>query len=426
MARAVSLAVLPAFLLLAGCGGNTKLVVRHPQWNYERYERIAVVPVRAADRRAAHDAEQVTSLLTDLLVRNGQFQVCARRELADVMREQDLANTDFAAPGALPSGLIQVAQALVVADITDYTCEGTVTEEKVPVFARDRQGRTLFRNGVPVVHHYETVPIYRAFARVGGSVRVIDVASGQVLFAHPSPPIEREEKRRGRAPDESPEQLASDAALELAQDFYTNVAPIAVKVKFKSSSLLVATGYFEGKYDETNKVPSDLSAFALAVRDLAPACDRNVFRVAITPRDGREFLFGGPVEGYTAEPEGQFIWSGGLGERGWSASVPVARLERAGTNKYTAKLYVSGSEEPALERDFEIVAAKNGRDSRDESRNSREERGSSRDENRSGANTERGAAPPTTEHGATAPPTDQPPRDELPPDQPPPPHPDEH
>lgn len=335
---------------LAGCGGGETYVVRYPQWDFERYERIAVLPGKANSPEAAREAALLADRLTTLLAQNGAFKVLSRSELKDVMQEQDLSRlTDAVDSGtALPEGMLEVAQAVVAPTITDYRLIRDREQREIVRYARDDKGRILLnRAGQPIIAGKDTVWVYKHAAEVEGSVRVVDAATNRILLSHSARIEPRPKTRSGSPPDESPEELASEAAVELSTEFYKSIAPTRVKVKLDGDMLIVATDYFDGRYDDTNKLPRTLSEFLLVVRGLPPACERNDFRVAIAAADGRENLF-----------EGEFTWSSSFGREGMSFKVPMESLNRAAAEKFVAKLYSVGEPEPILTREFSLTESK--------------------------------------------------------------------
>ncbi len=96
------------------------------------------------------------------------------------------------------------------------------------------------------------------------------------------------------------------------------------------------------KYAKTKKVSTELDNFMLAVRELPSGCNRNAFRVAIAPEDARNIW------------EEKFVWSSHNPVRGKSWTIPVQLLKSAGQEKFVAKLYAAGAEQPMLERDFKL------------------------------------------------------------------------
>jgi hypothetical protein len=345
------LRALSFLLLLAawGCGGGGKstYITQYPQWDWEQYERIAVMPFRCPPGKpgASEAALQATYTLEDLLAANGNFTILERDALKDVLTEQDLSQlADVADPSTiLPPGKVQIAQALVVGKITEFKTDAQREQRRYPVYARDNKGRIrLDRQGRKIVAREEIVQFFRHEGTVAGSVRVIDAATGRAIFAHTVGPITRDEVQRGAPPQATPAELAVEAAKELATDCYAHVAPIKTKVKLSSSSLLVALDYYDGKYDTTKKISTALDSFLLVVRNLPRECDRNPFRVAIAPENGRNIF------------EEEFVWSSDNPVRGESWEVPVELLKSTGAEKFVAKLYSGNGEQPILDRDFEL------------------------------------------------------------------------
>ncbi len=353
----MKLALLPALvvLLLASTGcdgfGRGTEITRFPDWEFDKYERIAVMPFTAGKPEAAEAARQAGYELETALARNGQFTVLSRSEVQAILAEQDFSRlADVSDPSTvIPAGKIQSAQALIVPHITAYETTRERHEKRIPRYARDNKGRIVRdrRTGQPVVVGEDIREIFTHRATVSGSIRVLDTATGQYVFAYSSPPIAYEDSQQGAPPRATPEELAVNAAQELAHDLYSNVAPIRIKVKFKKDMLLVATDWYDGRYEDTKEIPITLPSFLLAVTELPDECDRNPFRVVITPEEGREQLF-----------EEEFVWSKANPIRGISFTIPVETLKRTGMVDFVAKLYVEGNEEPLIERTFSLEVPK--------------------------------------------------------------------
>jgi hypothetical protein len=336
---------------LGGCHrGGTAAVTQFPQWEFEHYQRVAVLPGRATTPQGASGAGLLTDRLTTLLTQNGAFKVLSRTELEQVFAEQDLSRlADAVDEGtALPEGKLEIAQALVATKITDYKLIAERTEQVLPVYARDRRGRMLLdRAGRPIRAGEQHVWTYRHGAEVEGSVRVIDAATGRILISHSARIAPKPKTAQNRPPKQSPEELATEAVRELAVECYKAIAPTQTKVKLKSDMLLVATEYFDGKYATPKRLSRELTDFLVVVHGLPEDCERNNFRVAIAEVDGRDNLF-----------EQQFTWSGSAGTEGVSYRVPLETLTKTGTEKFELKLYSGRSPEPILRREFELEKLK--------------------------------------------------------------------
>ncbi len=350
--RAAVWTILAALSALAGCGGRgSKTFVTHvPQWEYQNYKRVAVVAGKPTDPRASNDARLLADRLTTLLTQGGAFTVLSRDEMKNVFAEQDLSKlADAVDEGtALPEGKLEVAQALIVPKITDYKLVKQREERAIPRFARDPRGRRLLdRFGRPIQVGEDRVYIYTHGAEVEGTVRVVDPATGKILLSHTARVAPEPRTNYERPPSESPEAIASRAVEELATDFFHAVAPTRIRVDLKSKMLLVATDYFDGRYDETTKLSRSNSEFIIAVRDLPASADRNDFRIAVAEEGGRENLF-----------QQEFTWSGSAGPEGVSYRVPMETLTRTGGERFVLKLYSVGDPEPKIERPFTLVTPK--------------------------------------------------------------------
>ncbi len=337
---------------LMGCSGRSRgtYVTQYPQWDYQHYERLAVLPGRASTPQAVREARLLADRLTTALAQNGAFKVLSRSELKDVFAEQDLSRlADGVDEGTLlPENKIEIAQALVATKITDYRLISERERRAVPRYALNRRGFPLRdRGGRPIVVGLDIRWNYTTGAEVEASVRVIDAATGKILLSHSARVAPRPVTSYNQPAGAGAEELAAEAARELSVEFYKLIAPTRTRVKLKKDMLLVATDYYDGKYDTPKKLPRDQAEFMLVVRDLPEECDRNYFRVAIVPRDGRETLF-----------EQEFVWSGTSGAQGMSFPVPTAALTGAGAEAFTAKVYSGREPEPILTREFELEEVK--------------------------------------------------------------------
>lgn len=362
----ISMRALPALLglialSLAGCSGRSggserTHLTRHPDWDYQRYPRVALVPMRASadivrQPGIAEAAAAAADVLRDELSATHAFQVQDRSLLKDVLTEQDLSRlADVADPSTIiPAGKIQAAQAIIVPSITVYDLKATREQFERPIYLRDRYGRLVFdaRTGHPVVVRVEVIPKFRHEAHVAGAVRVIDTTTGTTVFAYTSPPISFDSSATGAPPRLRPEDLAARAARELAIDLAKRLAPQEVRVKLDSDMLIVARDYYDGRYENARKLPLGLEEFVVAVIGLPRACDRNDFRVTVVPRGGRTEVF-----------HAEFVWSANDAERGRQFRVPTKPLRENGAAEFTVKLYSGRDEAPLLTRDVALEAVR--------------------------------------------------------------------
>lgn len=348
-----------ALLLLAGlatgCGGSNRRteITRFPQWDYKSYERIAVLPFTSADRRGQRDAELMGETVSTLLAGNGSFTVVSREDLAAIMKEQDLSSLSDVSDSAtaIAPGKIKSAQALVVGKLTDYELIAQRSEKRIPRYQRDRNGRMVRdRRGQAIVIGEDVIDQYRHAARVAGVVRVVDTATGKTLFAHACPAREDDSTRSGGPPSKTPEEIAAKLAEDVAREMYAAIAPIRIRVKLESDTLVVAGEYYEGEYDKLSTVPREMSRILVAVTNMPPECEGNPFRVAVCLKDGRENF-----------AQHEFVWSGSLGRKGVSIEVPVKELIARATpenDRFMVKLYSGSDESPFMTREFSLAEAK--------------------------------------------------------------------
>lgn len=341
--------------LISGCGsggGKSRkaVITNHPDWPYDKYERIAVLPGRASTPEGAGVAQRLADQLETRLANSGAFKVLNRSELQQVFMEQDLARlADTIDEGtAIPEGRIEAAQAVVAVRLTDYRPKRQRFEEERPIFRRDRYGRMLLdRFGQPIIAGMQREFVYVHGVEVEARMRVIDAATGKILVSDTIRPEPAEEKRRGKPPEESPEEMAARMCEGIAAKFFQKISPTQVRVDLKTSMLAVATGYFDGRFDETRRVPPDAGEIIVAVRGLPPACDGNDFVVAVSAEEGRENLF-----------EKGLTWTRGIGREGLQFRIPLDTLLVRGGERFVAKLYAKGDPEPKLIKPFVIAAEK--------------------------------------------------------------------
>ncbi len=343
-----------ALAALSGCGGGGKsrkaVITNRPQWDFERYERIAVLPGRASTPDGAAVAQRLADQLETRLANGGQFKVLNRSELQQVFMEQDLSRlADSIDEGsAIPEGRIEVAQAVVAVRLTDYRPKKQRIEEEHPVFRQDPRGRMLLdRSGRPIVAGVQREYVYVHGAEVEARLRVIDAATGKILVSDTIRPEPEEERRRGRPPEESPEELAARMCEGIAAKFFQKISPTQVRVDLKTSMLIVATGYFDGRFDEAKRISPDAGELLIAVAGLPQACDGNDFLVAVSAEAGRENIY-----------EKGFTWTRGIGREGLQFRIPLDTLLAKGGERFVAKLYAKGDPEPKLVKPFLVAADK--------------------------------------------------------------------
>jgi hypothetical protein len=334
--------IVVALAALAGCnggGGGRKAVevVQYPKWEFKEYKRVGVVPMKFNDRKAREAAAAATTTLSSDLAGNGYFDVVPTAEMKDILKEQDLSRiSDVADPTTeIPAGRIKRAQALVIPVITDYEAREDRERKRQPHMTLDAKNR-------PKVT-YTNVTEYRSYARVAGTVSVVDTTTGKVLFSQNIGPIEREDTAVNNHAEQKPADLAMEAAQSLAKAFYKSIAPQRMRVKFEEKNLQIALAYFEGRYETTRTVPADIDEFLVVVNGLPQEAVGNQYEVRISPAAGRDYVF-----------QREFTWSGPNGGRGQALPVKTTELSAAG-ERFIAKLFAPGNDAPVLTREFTIA-----------------------------------------------------------------------
>ncbi|MCG3127943.1 MAG: hypothetical protein CHACPFDD_02816 [Phycisphaerae bacterium] len=320
------------------------VIVRAPEWDYRKFERVAVAPFGCSDPRGVAAAEALHDRIVAGLTACRAFTILSRADLKQVMQEQDLANLADAVDPAtkITPGKIQAAQVLLVGKVTAYEAARERFEKTVPRLSLERAGR---RGVVPALRE-ERVAGYRHRVRLGASLRLLDTATGETVYSCTAGPIEKDDESTGGTPDEDIPELRAAAIGELSAALLGKIAPVRIEVELDSDMLIVATEYFDGKYEETRKISADRRTFLVAVTELPAECAGNAFRLAIALREGREALI-----------EREFVWPADAGARGVPFEIESATLLGKTSERkpeFVAKLYAGVDAPPLLERKFRI------------------------------------------------------------------------
>lgn len=337
--------VLGAALLATGCSSRSAYVTLHPGWPYQDYRVLAVVPGRPADPAAEHHGEILADRLSSLLERSHVFTVREPSEQVHVWIDPDPGQ-----PGGDPAvieGQQLVVPAVVVPRITDFKLIAERTERVVPIYATDPYGHLLVdRYGRRIIIGERHTPIYRHGAEVEATLRVVDTATGHVLLSQTARVPMETDSERGRPPERTPEDLATEAVNRLAMRFFKQMTPQRVKVDLKEKMLFVAADYFDGRYATAKKIDPSWDKFLLVVRGLPEECDQNEFRLALAGEGDHRNAFEQP-----------FTWLAEYEKDGYAATVPGDALRGLHGANVIAKLYVAGQAEPILERKLPIGGA---------------------------------------------------------------------
>lgn len=347
----LALTLLTAGALAARAGEKVE-IRRYPGWPFEKFQRLAATPFGASDRRAAQVARTIEDRLIDLLTSNGAFTVLPRGELKDVLTEQDLSQlADVADPSTvITPGKIKIAQAIIVGRVVEFDLARERGDRRVLRPLRDRRGMPVRDSfGLPRMRE-EVVTVYRHAARLAASVRVINAATGELLVSQTVGPFTAEKEAEGGPPRESPEDMLGAAIDKVVQRLYQTIAPTSMVVKLDDDSLIVAKGFFDGEYEKTRKLSTDMEKFLVAVCGLPDECDQNPFRIGIALEDAKENVL-----------EREFVWKAGAGRAGVSIEIPIAELEPhvgAKEASFVVKLYAGGDPKPIFDRSFKLKRAK--------------------------------------------------------------------
>ena len=159
----LALALLPV-LLAVGCDNTAPSVL-----NLELVgdtQRVAVLPFSEGPG-ARGSAETVTGYITSELLSLGRFQLIERSELKALLDERDLQAADLVdSSQAAELGKILAVDAVVIGTVTEYD--------------EDRESYNVYVTRVPVTTY-----------KVGATLRMIDVATGEIIYAHSASGVSR-------------------------------------------------------------------------------------------------------------------------------------------------------------------------------------------------------------------------------------------
>ncbi len=149
-------AILAMAAILVGCEPEPEVMKTEL---VQGVERVAVLPF--ADGPGAHGSgETVTGFITAEFVNHDRFHLVERSELKTLMAERDLQSADVIdASEAVELGRLLSVDAVVTGTVSQYEKEHT------SIYA--------YATSIPVTTY-----------KVGATLRMIDVATGEVIYAH--------------------------------------------------------------------------------------------------------------------------------------------------------------------------------------------------------------------------------------------------
>lgn len=143
---------------LAGCGQQPELI------NADRLslvKSIAVLPFEdGPGYTAKNSGTAVTGFITTRLVSSNRYRLVERSKLKSIIDEKDMQLSDLTNPQtAARIGKLLGVQAVIVGNVAQYDMDKT----------------TVYVHVIPVVSKEY---------KVGASIRVVDVANGEIIYAH--------------------------------------------------------------------------------------------------------------------------------------------------------------------------------------------------------------------------------------------------
>ncbi len=338
------LAVLPGLLLAAGCASSPKIVIHtHPQWSFEQYATIAVMPFASRTPDLPDVGARISGALEQALIENvaATSRIVRWETVAERIEAPDLIEL----PGRiergepLPQGLPAITTALITGVCTQFETTGDVQKRWVA-----QPSHSANPNGDSAVAGERLVERdrYVHAATVAAELRVIDTLTGQTLHRHATGSVTVRRARWGTPPAQRPDELAAQAAEVVTRRLMREVAVMRSRVKVRSKSLIIASQARDGRWIEERKFTADTPTLSVVVRDLPPALDGTEARIEITKKGER-----------TPVVSEDFQWSSTYGSSGQRFALSPARMvEHSGVGKFRAALSIG--DEVVVERDFRI------------------------------------------------------------------------
>lgn len=284
--RFVSKVSIVSLLALCGvfAGGCSKeiTITQQPEFWTPELKTVAVVPFKNLTN--VKDAGQMVSdSLANALMANGTYRVFNRSDLKTLMDEQDLklalgANPNSA--GGNGFNKFTNVQAILTGTVTVYaaTSSRQQKQKQVPYWSNGKQySRTVYYTHV------------RNEANVTVTASLIRPKDGVTIYSTRGP-IKGKFVSEGENPARDAYGCSAMALDQAVSQLLETFACVRKKVKVKPKDVVkTATEFYDNKWQEKKKFLTTDTNMIVAIR-LPQCCDRNRFRIAIVPKDGRDEL----------------------------------------------------------------------------------------------------------------------------------------
>ncbi|HAU38217.1 MAG TPA: hypothetical protein DCX07_10955 [Phycisphaerales bacterium] len=153
------LGTIAAAILLAGCEPQPEVVVGKQE--LQKIRSVAVLPFEdAPGEYGQRSGMAVCGLVTNELTNSGKFRIVERSRLKSIVDEQNLQATDLIdAQTAAKVGKVLGVDAVVIGSVNQYEMDKTTV-------------------------YVHVVPIVSKEYKVGATLRMINVETGQIVYAH--------------------------------------------------------------------------------------------------------------------------------------------------------------------------------------------------------------------------------------------------
>ena len=338
MMRSVAVVGL-ACTVLAGCGTKIK-VYQYPEFYTEDLKTIAIVPFKSMSDNQ-HSGAIVSETLARALQQNNTYQVFAHNDLKAMVDQKDLdvfsgtGDASAAAAKFKPGGKVQ---ALMVGDVSTYTCSRSVQHRSEPVYQYDRNG-----NRIPVgQREYDYTRIEATVAVSAALIRVSDGTQIHATQMETGKAIEE-----GELPQRDQAECLRAATEQAVAKLVATFAVVPVEVTVAKNAFCMATDQYDNKWNYVTRFTTD-DTKAFVVVNLPLPCDRNPFKWTIVRENDRRDLAG-------CDFKWDRTWSAQNGKGFEFSPAKIAEMGQ-GPGNYMIKLY--SGREVALTQKFTIDASK--------------------------------------------------------------------
>jgi len=295
---------------------------------------IAVTPFRnQTNYRGAGNI--MSDRLAAMLRANGTYAIYNRNDHGVLSDERDLQLDLGRDPEKVEALFAKLANVQAILTGVVSTCSATTHNQRKqePIKMYNQYTKSWYVAG------------YKSYVWTRNEANVVATAAllrrdGSTIYASPTP-AQSQTWAEGSPPKHDPNSLLAGATNAAAAKLLQQFAIVRKQVKIDpSKALRIASEYFEGKWDCTDRISKDTRE-ATVVLELPRNCDRNRFDLRIVRKDQREYL-----------ATHTLTWDGSKKWHTWTFDPSKLADDGGGPGTYTIKFFAG--QEPAFTKDFQV------------------------------------------------------------------------